>query len=80
MHDTSKFIGAAFHPASAFVLVGAIIALNIGCLYWLWLAIQLGSFGMFVIGMLPPAWVITGPLGAWSLLFGVPSWLIGTFG
>lgn len=80
MQQTSKLFGAVCHPASAFVMAGAIVALNIGCLYWLWLSVQLGSFGMFVIGILPPAWIITGPVGAWSLLFGAPTWLAGVFG
>lgn len=58
---------------AGFILIG------LGDLYWLWIAIQLGSFGMFVLGVIPIFFVITAPVGAWSLLFGVPDWLASFF-
>lgn len=53
----------------------------IGSLYWLWIAIQIGSFFMFVIGVFPITTILIAmPVGAWSLLFGVPDWVISVFG
>jgi hypothetical protein len=51
-------------------------ALGIGGLYWLWLAIQFGSFGMFVLGVAGPLVLFTAPVGLYALLFGVPHWLL----
>lgn len=47
-----------------------------GWAYWMWLAIQLGSFWMFLFGLLGPLGIIAALLGMWSLIFGVPTWLI----
>jgi len=53
----------------------------IGGLYWLWIAIQIGSFIMFVVGAFPiTAMLIAAPVGAWSILFGVPYWVTNIFG
>ncbi|MCW8856409.1 MAG: hypothetical protein OQJ95_03525 [Kangiella sp.] len=57
-----------------------ILLVALGDLYWLWMSIQLGSFAMFVAGLFPPLIIITGPVGAWSLLFGAPDWLVKLFG
>ena len=64
--------GSAFGFGSLFVFV-------IGDIYWLWIAIQIGSFWMFLVGF-TPLFVITGPIGAYSLLFGVPNWVFNLFG
>jgi hypothetical protein len=47
-----------------------------GWAYWMWMAIQLGSFGMFLFGILGPLAFVAGLLGLWSLLFGAPLWLL----
>lgn len=62
------------------LMVGFWILLALGDLYWLWMAIQIGSFWMFVIGLIPPCFIVTGPVGAWSLLFDPPDWVLSTFG
>ncbi len=49
---------------------------TLGWAYWMWTAIQLGSFGMFFFGILGPFAVVAGVLGLWSFLFGIPSWLL----
>ncbi|MEQ1814104.1 MAG: hypothetical protein ABL860_06585 [Candidatus Nitrotoga sp.] len=54
--------------------------LSVGGIYWFWLAIQLKSFGMFVMGIVPLTWIVTAPVGAYSLLFGTPKWVLNTFG
>ena len=56
------------------------ILMGIGDLYWLWMSIQIGSFWMFVCGILPFTAVFASPIGAYSLLFGVPDWILNTFG
>ena len=54
--------------------------LAVGGLYWFWMAIQIGSFLMFVIGFFPPTGLLVAvPVGAWSLLFGVPDWIFAWF-
>lgn len=47
-----------------------------GWAYWMWMAIQLGSFGMFFFGLAGPLGVFAGILGLWSLIFGMPMWLL----
>lgn len=51
-----------------------------GIVYWLWVAYQVGSFWMFVIGLVPAAFPVTGTVGAYSLAFGVPGWVFRLFG
>jgi hypothetical protein len=54
--------------------------LSIGGIYWLWVAIKLGSFLMFVVGIFGPMVIVTAPVGTYMLLFGVPHWVFSTFG
>jgi hypothetical protein len=53
--------------------------LCVGELYWFWISFQIGSFMMFAVGFLGPVILITAPVGAWSLIFGVPQWVINFF-
>ena len=55
------------------------IIFPIGWLYWIWMAFQLGSFSMFVAGLIPPFFLISIPVGAYSLFFGLPDWVINYF-
>jgi hypothetical protein len=55
------------------------LAFGLGALYWLWLAIQFGSFAMFVIGFAGPLVLFTAPVGLYALLFGVPLWVMRWF-
>jgi hypothetical protein len=48
----------------------------IGWCYWMWIAIQIGSFWMFVFGLAGPCALIAALLGLWSLIFGAPLWLV----
>lgn len=61
-------------------LYGVLGVLSVGGIYWFWLAIQLKSFGMFLIGVFPIAWIVTAPVGAYSWVFGTPQWVLNTFG
>ena len=51
----------------------------LGFFYWLWMAIKIGSFWMFVVGISPLAFM-TVPVGAWSFFFGMPDWVGNMFG
>ncbi len=53
--------------------------LPLGELYWLWTAIQLGSFSMFVLGLIPPFQLLAMPVGAYMFVFGIPDWVINWF-
>lgn len=66
--------------AFGFLILALMMLLSIGGIYWLWMSIQLGSFGMFLMGVFPLAYVVTAPVGAWSILFGMPHWVYNTFG
>lgn len=50
--------------AGAIAAFVGVIAASIGGLYWLWVAIQIGSFAMFVVGVVPPLYIVTAPVGA----------------
>lgn len=76
------FTGGAgiFAMGFGFGMYGLMMLIGLGDLYWLWMAIQLKSFGMFVLGIFPIAWIVTGPVGAYALLFEAPAWITNTFG
>lgn len=58
-----------------FYSVGAL--LSVGGIYWLWMAIQLKSFSMFLVGILPIFWIVTAPTGAyWFFTDLTPQWVI----
>jgi hypothetical protein len=73
MERIKEFIGGLFASTIGivFMLVG-----TLGWAYWMWMAIKLGSFGMFFFGILGPFALIAGVLGLWSFVFGIPSWLL----
>lgn len=55
--------------------IGFLATGTLGWAYWMWMAIQGGSFMMFFFGILGPCSVIAGFLGLWSFFFGMPEWL-----
>ncbi|MDA9896777.1 hypothetical protein N9D82_02430 [Gammaproteobacteria bacterium] len=55
------------------------ISYTVGAIYWIWMSIQLGSFFMFFLGIAGPVVIFTGPVGAYSLIFGVPDWVYNYF-
>ena len=71
-----------FSNSFSAIAVLAVIGLStVGGLYWFWIAIKISSFLMFVIGFFPPTGLLFAtPVGAWSLLFGVPDWVFTWFG
>ena len=55
--------------------IGFMLCGTLGWAYSMWMAIKLGSFGMFFFGILGPFALVAGVLGLWSFFFGIPSWL-----
>lgn len=81
MHILNNFIATVLgFTAGTFGIIFWIL-FSIGGIYWLWMAIQLGSFFMFFVGLFPiTAVFLASPVGAWSLLFGAPDWVLNFFG
>lgn len=75
-----EFFSSIFGGFASIVMIAIWGLIAIGGIYWLWMAIQIGSFLMFVIGLFPPTGLfIATPIGAWSILFGVPDWIYAWF-
>lgn len=68
-------IGGAF----GIVAIGFYILFSIGGLYWLWMAIQIGSFAMFALGVIPPFLLFTALIGGYGFIFGMPDWVYQWF-
>jgi hypothetical protein len=56
--------------------IAFMVCSTLGWAYWMWMAIHLGSFMMFFVGILGPSALVAGILGTWSFVFGVPLWLL----
>jgi hypothetical protein len=70
-----------FVETGCFILIYAtMVLLAIGQLYWFWMAVKFGSFGMFLVGVFPLSWIVTAPVGAYSFLFKIPDWVVRFFG
>ena len=68
----NMLVGLLISPFGiGFLLVG-----TLGWAYWMWMAIQGGSFMMFFFGILGPFALVAGVLGLWSFFFGIPDWLL----
>ncbi|HRF07532.1 MAG TPA: hypothetical protein PL193_02645 [Xanthobacteraceae bacterium] len=52
------------------------ITSTLGWLYWMYMAVKIGSFAMFIFGILGPLAFVAGVLGLWSFFFGAPAWLL----
>ncbi|MEO8837647.1 MAG: hypothetical protein ABI351_02925 [Herbaspirillum sp.] len=73
-------LGKIFGAATAFIVIPLYIGFPLGELYWLWMAIKLGSFWMFVLGLAGPTIIFAAPVGLWSLIFGIPAWVVHVWG
>lgn len=69
-----------FETGLGLIIMAVYGLLALGGLYWLWIAVEIGSFFMFVVGVFPLCYVVTAPVGAYSILFGVPNWVYAMFG
>jgi len=56
------------------------IVLGLGWFYWIWMAVQLGSFLMVFLSLLGPFAGIAGFFGAHAFVFGIPTWIPSWFG
>jgi hypothetical protein len=72
-----SWIGGTLGTTGAIALYVGLFA---GWAYWMWMAIQFGSFIMFIFGLLGPLGFFASLLGLWSLLLGVPFWLLHLVG
>lgn len=66
--------------AKGWLVMCLMFLLPMGEIYWFWMAFVYGSLKMAVLGLVLPLIVITAPLGAWSLFFGPPAWLLQWIG
>ena len=80
MDAIKRFFVSLFEAVSGFVMIGLYVIIAIGDLYWLWMSIQIGSFWMFVLGIGGPTVFVAAPIGAYSLIFGIPDWIFFLFG
>ncbi|QFU22384.1 hypothetical protein FM038_009605 [Shewanella eurypsychrophilus] len=80
LSDVGEGLLSIFSSGLGIVFYSFYMFFGVGVIYWLWLAIQLESFGMFIVGVIPFAFILTGPIGAYSLIFDTPQWIINVFG
>lgn len=73
MERMRELLGGIFSSA---IGIGFVLCTTLGWAYWMWMAIKLGSFGMFFFGILGPFAIFAGVLGLWSFFFGIPLWLL----
>ncbi|MBI3526591.1 MAG: hypothetical protein HY067_01330 [Betaproteobacteria bacterium] len=80
MEDTVVRIPDRFvRSTKADLLFGALKLMLLANMHWLWLSLKLGSLSMFVVGLIPVSWIVTGPVGLWAFVFDVPKWVLNTF-
>lgn len=80
MEKIKDFFNSMFGAAGGIIMFAVMLSFPIGFLYWMWMAIQIGSFWMFVLGVVPPIFFVSAVIGAYSLIFGIPAWIFSTFG
>lgn len=80
MQKIKELFEGIFGAAAGVIIILFYLSYGIGSVYWLWVSIQVGSFWMFLLGIAGPTIVVTGPIGAYSLIFGTPNWIFNTFG
>ena len=65
-----------FEGVAGLIMMTAVVLIVLGAIYWLWLAVQMGNAWMFAIGVIPIFFIVTGPVGVWSYVFGsLPQWV-----
>lgn len=78
MNNLKLFFTSLLTSYGIGIFVILINILIIGEVYWLYCSYQIGSFLMGIIGI-SPLGIFTAPMGAYSLIFGMPDWLISWF-
>lgn len=72
----SKLVASVVQP----IFVGFLVLMTLGELYWIWISIKLGSFAMFVVGVMGITAPVTCPVGVYMMFYGVPHWVHQLFG
>ena len=72
----ARLMGSIVSVAAGIAIYAIPLSLMTGWAFWIWMAIQLGSFGMFLFAILGPFAFVAAGLGFWSFLFGAPAWLL----
>lgn len=72
-------MGNFFSSLLGLIGYGFMLLLPLGWVYWLWIAIKVGGFAMFVVALFPITTPIAAVLGGWSFLFGIPDWVQSIF-
>jgi hypothetical protein len=57
-------------------LITLYLGMGFGWLYWIYIGVKLGSFGMVIFAILGPIGFVCSILGIWSFIFGIPLWLL----
>ncbi len=80
LNDVGEGLLTVFGSSVQLAFMGLYLLLGVGGLYWLWIAIKIESFMMFIVGLFPLFYIVTAPVGAYSLVFGTPEWVFSWFG
>ncbi|WP_286339398.1 hypothetical protein [Ferrimonas sp. YFM] len=72
-------MGNLFSFLYSAMLVALYVLFPAGWLFWLWVAIKAGGFFMFFVALFPITAPFAALIGAWSLLFGMPTWAVDWF-
>ena len=72
-------ISVFFTTVLSFLGMGLLLLFPLGGLYWLWMSFKIGSFWMFALGMFPLTMIPAAIVGAYGLIFGMPSWVYNWF-
>ena len=71
-----KFLEFVLFGLVSIVYSVVTIGIFVGWAYWLFVSVKVGSFVMFIFGILGPCAIPASLLGLWSFLFGAPDWLL----
>jgi len=73
-----KFFAGIAGLLGGFGAIALYVGVGLGWLYWIYIGVKLGSFGMVIFAILGPVGFVCGFFGLWSFLFGIPLWLLHT--
>lgn len=68
----AKIFGVFLGMAVYALYLGAFV----GWAWWIWVAFHLHSFWMFLLALIPFTTPFVAVLGLWSLIFGMPDWVL----
>lgn len=77
--ELREYLTEATQSILGFMALQLYLVVPSSIFYWIYLGVQIGSFLMVIIGLLPIFWIFTIPLAFWSFWFGMPQWLENFF-